>query len=457
MTVIKKISELEQMPVLSDTANVLVEENGEAKRFPAKALGGGSSAAETDEKYFNIDDDGLLSLKPEYRGVGRSDCEYSISDNGVNAEGSRMSELPEIVVIPDIVNEIAVTALAPAMFLNNLAVKSLTIPNFIAEIPLRFCQDAKHLKDINGTENVKILGSAAFQRAGITRALFPKLKEMQGAGTFNSCARLVIADIGEVTAIPYLGFGYCVNLSAVRGGTGVTNVGLQGFIYSHRLKNLSFAEKLTTVETDAFRFSRNYLGNVYPKINNTDFWSGCTYTACNTPVLSTFNQNNPLWVNKPVGGGSGDTYAIGCLVCAAASIYSTLEGKKLTSPEEFVDAVKNANADLMGFDINEFTTIKQWLEALGYTAEIGTYSEAGLQNIYNALSDGALVIGGCLTQAGIDGHAVLFHGINNAGELLVVDSDGQGKAILDYVVDTFAMPIQNMSASGDEFIIVRKK
>lgn len=45
MTVIKKISELEQMDALSDEANVLVEENGDAKRFPAKALGGSAEGA----------------------------------------------------------------------------------------------------------------------------------------------------------------------------------------------------------------------------------------------------------------------------------------------------------------------------------------------------------------------------------------------------------------------------
>lgn len=38
MAIIKKISELEQMQSLSDSANVLVEENGEAKRFPAGGL-----------------------------------------------------------------------------------------------------------------------------------------------------------------------------------------------------------------------------------------------------------------------------------------------------------------------------------------------------------------------------------------------------------------------------------
>lgn len=38
MTVIKKISELEQMPVLSDVTHIIMEENGTAKRFPAKEL-----------------------------------------------------------------------------------------------------------------------------------------------------------------------------------------------------------------------------------------------------------------------------------------------------------------------------------------------------------------------------------------------------------------------------------
>ena len=41
------------------------------------------------EQYFDIDEDGLVSLKPKYRGEGNTNYEYSVSDNGANVVGSK--------------------------------------------------------------------------------------------------------------------------------------------------------------------------------------------------------------------------------------------------------------------------------------------------------------------------------------------------------------------------------
>ena len=59
--------------------------------------------------YFNITDDGILSLKPEYRDATNKDTYINdISDNGVNKKGSKYDELPEDLTIPFIVNNKAV-------------------------------------------------------------------------------------------------------------------------------------------------------------------------------------------------------------------------------------------------------------------------------------------------------------------------------------------------------------
>ena len=50
----------------------------------------------TDIKYFDIDDDGLISLKPKYRGCPTNDTyPLSVSDNGVGKDGSEIYNLPK--------------------------------------------------------------------------------------------------------------------------------------------------------------------------------------------------------------------------------------------------------------------------------------------------------------------------------------------------------------------------
>jgi hypothetical protein len=52
-------------------------------------------------EYFEINEDGIISLKPEYRGYGRKSFEYSISDNGEGFRGSLNHTLPEHIYIPE--------------------------------------------------------------------------------------------------------------------------------------------------------------------------------------------------------------------------------------------------------------------------------------------------------------------------------------------------------------------
>lgn len=422
------------------------------------------------EKYFDIDDDGLISLKPEYRGIGDSRYSYSVSDNGVDEAGSLQGELPEILVIPEIVNEIAVVALAEGMFCENYRIKAITIPQFITEIPKWFCCGATKLESVYGTENVEKINTYAFQKSGIKSALFPHLKEFGGVAHFAYCVNLIVADIGSVTALSNNCFYFCEKLTGIRCGAEITELPLQALYYTHRLRNLAIAPQLTKIDKRALYNSRvNYdwlshqnceYGEMatYAQWNPEDWWSQAKSTTCYIPLKSTFNQQNPEWYNPDAEGEAA--YPKNCQVNAAAAVYSIYENKEISSPLEFIEAVKAIDPSLMENHPGTDDGIASWLSALGYTVEICPYNAANLQKLYDALSAGHLVIGGVLgiSVPGAANHAVLFHGVTDNGEIMVTDSSSYSIALGIYEAVTYSKSIQNMAPmAGNTFIIVKNK
>lgn len=444
-------------------------------------------------EYFTITDDGAISLKPEYRGAvppAAASYSYAISDNGVDKDGSKNSELPENLVIPEVVNEIAVTTLREGIFTANKAIKSITIPTHITQLPALFAWSATSLEEVKGTEQIKSIGGSVLTSTAIRKAHFPNLETMNGGTQFAHCALLVSADLGKVTEIPKKTFQFCDNLSAVHNTDGVISVGDSAFMKTNRLKNLTFLSNLTSVGNKAFLYSRVDNDWWDEKYNNTTFgsmatvrqlytekwWEDCTYTPCNTPMLSVFDQYNPKWRDKFInnyGNTQGDAYkyANGCGVVSAAMAYSALTGEEFAAPSEFMELVA-ANKGDMTINPRSWVTIRHYFTVLGCTTtENLPYngdSDEGknLQIMYDALANGALVL------AVVDGsyasdratHMVVIHGINANGEVLVQDPTS---SVVRYLgldkTASYAIPIQNivgnaaLSGGSSGFIIVYPK
>lgn len=436
----------------------------------------------TDEIYFDITADGIISLKPEYRGASYDDYyPHATSDNGVGVVGSKNSELPEEIIIPEIVNDIPVISYAGAMFYHNPRVKRLTLLEAVKMIPNEFCSECYNLEEVLGAEKVEVLGTMAFAYSGIVKANFPGLKEFDGTYQFYSCPRLLVADLGsEITAIPDGCFGVCERLTTIRNGEKVDAVGTMGLYLTKRLMTPAFVGNLKRIgdfglllsrvdyDWNSLIFEENGEGaRSTPKyLNATDFWSGRVTVPCNTPMRSTFDQDNPLWKDKQIAENINRTWDSGCLYASAAMAYSALMGVDMESPEEFVEIVRAANPELMdeaGDDlanINDFyATLGTWLEAVGLTVECpGVYTAESLQTMYDALSNGALVISRCLGDGNGTNHAVVIHGINTRGELLVTDSSAPASnSIGIYEAHEYAIPIQNIARGAfDYFAIVTK-
>lgn len=439
-------------------------------------------------EYFTITDDGAVSLKPEYRGAAPvTTVPYATSDNGVGKDGSKNSELPENLVIPEVVNEIAVTTLREDIFMSNKAIKSITIPAHITHLPVRFAWCATSLEEVKGTEQIKSIDKLVLTGTAIRKAHFPNLETMNGGTQFANCALLVSADLGKVTEIPQKTFQFCDNLSAIHNTDGVISVGDWAFMKTNRLKNLTFLSNLTSVGNKAFLYSRVDNDWWDEKYNNTTFgsmatvrqlytekwWKGCTYTPCDTPMLSVFDQYNPKWRDDYIndyGHASGDAYKYtnGCGVVSAAMAYSALARVEFAAPSEFIKLVAD-NKGTMNANPRNFKTIQEYFGVLGYTAKDplpynGDSNEVkNLQTMYDALANGALVL------AVVDGsyasdratHMVVIHGINANGEVLVQDPTSSAVAYLGLDrTASYAIPIQNIvgnAALSEGFMIVYPK
>lgn len=417
--------------------------------------------------YFDIDVDGIVSLKSAYR-----------------FDGNLNNELPEALVIPDVIHDIAVTGLTKSMFSKNHRIKSLKIPSAVTTIPRAFLSNAINLTEITGTENIEMIEQAAFQKCGIKKAIFPKLKTLVDAGHFNLAANLSIVDIGnEITSIPASAFAYCDRLSLVKGGSNVTSIGANAFFDTASLKNLPIVANAQSIGDQAFLRSRvtydwwalkNKLGSdafgtdaTPAQYNEADWWSKCTTVPRKNTLGSIFHQKNPEWASLQIAN-SDDTYGDGgCLEVSASHIYSALGGKNidgedLKSPCEFIDVIRNTDESLLEPYVNPTSGKKsytfgegyKWFDALGFDAELlaGGYSAENLPNVYDALANGALV----LTWIN-PGHAGVIFGIAENSEVLVLDSDSMNYVFNDFTPRIYQQPIWSLAKAGQDVMTVKRK
>lgn len=434
---------------------------------------------ETDDKYFDIDYDGLVSLKPEYRGATiNAKYPYAISDNGVGVNGSKISELPQRLVIPSNINGELVTGFQKGMFCCNEQVEQIVLQKTIKDIPAGFCRLAIHLELVENTGQIETIGAGAFYATRIREMLLPNLKSI-GGNAFYTCYCLLKVDLGNIiTTLSQSAFQYCDNLQEVKGGSSIKTVNKYAFYSTRRLKHVEFLQNLTQIDTNAFVGCALDFEEVYPTLvangctfgtyatykqfNDTDYWSGATFTPCRNELNSLFHQTDPRWANKTIGNyvdenGEPCTYANnGCAFCTLAEIYSAFEGVEFESPEEFLQILESKN--LTHLDFRYRTGWCQIANELGYQTEyISTMTTADLQKVYDELSQGALVYRslGVMNQPD-GGHATLVYGVNSNGEMLMSETSMHCYDVGIYENHKSAWHVYKHGSKECDVVIVKK-
>lgn len=458
-------------------------------------------------KYFTITDDGIVSLKPEYRGACPSsrvtECPLAVSgitdENGVPQNGSKNAELPNSLVIPEVVDGVAVLELAPGMFLGNHAVVNITLPTIVETIPDRFCGSAWNLRTVNNTERILKIGKGAFQTTRLEKAVFPNLFTL-GPNAFYLCSYLEYADIGMVKEIKEYTFYFCARLFSLKGCAGVETIGEFAFSKTYWLYSVDSFANVKLIGRDAFMRSRlnyNWESLSLPpdafgaqatrlQINPTDFWSGCTYTACQNPVPTLLSQLDNRWkgrvINDKKVGNDDMTYGDhGCGWMTIMHLYSAVMGKHYTHVEQFENDCKTIGdrkgIDIIGMFDREDLTTEQILKNLDLSvtrlnAKNDNVDEC-LQDIYDALEKGSYVYAKVGKSSAVKGdknyrtgidfgyHAAMVYGVNTMGELLYADSSNMADSSMEIKAPIkYPMPIQNsidFEDTGTQFYFIVSK
>lgn len=450
----------------------------------------GVTSEETDTKYFDIDYDGIVSLKPEYRGRPGHELEgesfgiypYAISDNGPGVDGSKIEELPEEIVIPEVINGIAVAGFQPGMFYANFRVKKIVLPNTVVSLPDLFCNEARYLREVRNTEHIRELGKADFRCTRIEKALFPNLR-FWGEKNFCRCVLLRIADIGNyVASVPARTFGFCKNLSLVLGGGSVKTIEDKAFQVNTMLRRVPFLPLVTHIGKLAFSSARvafdwdsltecEFEERATPVIDNTnDYWSGASFTPCENRLLTLMNQKNPLWKDLKIGiGGVSRKYSNGCATFSLLHIHSALTGRTYDTPMQFVDELKAMgwNLDLGNSSMNDEgvyyeNNVALCAMALGYAVSSIAGDTPITREKYQELCDKLAFGAYAYVVEGLDGdaslgHAVIVYGMNEIGEVLIADSDPMFSEVNLYNEGfTTHMPLQNFTGPTSDITIIEK-
>lgn len=443
----------------------------------------------TDEEYFDINN-GIIALKEKYRGraekikIGPDTYidppTSSISDNGITNNGSEVHNLPKRIVIPEVINGVAVTGLAEGMFYYNCVVEEIVLPSTLREIPQYFCLNTHRLRKIENTEQIIGIGDKAFMNSHIEQALFPNLEEA-GIQVFTQSTFLHTVDIGKIQTIANAFFVSCASLHTINGGENVTTIDANAFCGTTNLKEIPFLRllKVRSIGNDAFsccgvQFDWLKLTNctfgdrATPIIDNTtDYWSRIIgnrfYTPCENRLVTLFKQSHPLWANEPIGN-TERAWKDGCGNCCVLHIHSALSGKKYATPFEFEAELEGKTASdgtpLLNILANDTTGAEKLYNGLGYVTTVytGILNETAFQDILDALADGGYVYVSKSILGNVNGgHAVIAYGVNELGEIMFADSDIKTDKIGIYnELFTYQAPLPNVTGPDSDIVIVRK-
>lgn len=402
----------------------------------------------TEEKYFDIDADGVISLKAEYK-------------------GSKMAELPEIVIIPQNIDGEKVSGFEEGMFCGNTRVKEIVIPAAVKALPNDFAKEAIYLEKLTNTEHLESIGTGALQQTRVNEIVCPNLTSL-GGDAFRLAYCLRYADLGRITAIPDNAFRLCENLLEVKADH-VTSIGKHSFYGTRRLKSLSCLPNVKSMGDGAFWSSRCDLEALpadcefgtlssYKQFNTGEYWDGVAFTPCKVPLGSLFSQYDPRWADREIKYTAADgteyaylddtgnpcTYAEnGCALFTLMAIYSAFTGTTFNDPDEFFPVLEEAG--VLGKDFRKHSTWIEIANGLGFETElISEVTAESCKTIYDALLGGALLYrstlgsfpSDALINAGIAAnvlaqgtHAMLGYGINSDGEMLTSDTSMHGHKV----------------------------
>ena len=442
------------------------------------------------KKYFNITTNGIISLKPEYRGaaykkltdydngVSLGKIPDAVSDMGNNEVGSKNHELPSDIYIPFTVNGIAVTGLATGIFAYNDRIKRVVLqPNIKVLNGYTFCR-ARNLEVVECTAQIETASNCEFYFTPIRRVELPNLKGTLAQSIFKQCPLLEYVDIGSVTALGKTAFDKCFNLREIKIASPVESIGEGAFFYCVNLRtvdNIVAPNVTKSIGKGAFMICRpTYEWNsltdctfgdyaTSEQMHNCKFWlqddgTPIPFTPCENEALSFLSQFDSRWSDVVTNPDIGRTFAYGCGGFAVMGAWCSLNNVNVDDARDFLDICNKYGTEFKladdGTDAGDFTADKTFpfYNAMGLSyrilqsAEFNKLTSGVARLIYDSLAEGKYVVLITPNSAGnYMGHVMTITGITPMGELIIHDTADTGAwqlGIRGHI--TGKVPIQNL-------------
>ena len=163
---------------------------------------------------------------------------FVVSAEGVLTEVNGISETNNVVIIPNQVNNIEVKEIKKELFLNNIYIEKLVIPETVTTLGYKMCYGCTNLKEVNLPDNISVIPDYAFEKctllekinipqslvqirndafaeSGIKEFIAPdSFKEIWGYA-FKDCKNLEKVDLNKTTSIGDMSFENCTKLSSI--------------------------------------------------------------------------------------------------------------------------------------------------------------------------------------------------------------------------------------------------
>ncbi len=205
---------------------------------------------------------------------------FVVSAEGVLTEVNGISETNNVVIIPNQVNNIEVKEIKKELFLNNIYIEKLVIPETVTTLGYRMCYGCTNLKEVNLPDNISVIPDYAFEKctllekinipqslvqirndafaeSGIKEFIAPdSFKEIWGYA-FKDCKNLEKVDLNKTTSIGDMSFENCTKLSSIVLPNTLVELGTYVFSGCTLLNNIKMPSKPIEI-TNTFIYGSGY-------------------------------------------------------------------------------------------------------------------------------------------------------------------------------------------------------
>ena len=349
--------------------------------------------------------------------------EFSVTDCDANALGS--------LEIPSTYNDLPVTSIGNASFINRSGLTSITIPDSVTSIGDYAFSGCTSLTSINIPSSVTSIGEWAFNNCNaLSIALNNASLNLSSSDIYSRVTSITIPE--GTTEIANNAFNGCSNVTNITIPDSVTSIGNKAFRGCTGLTSITIPDGVTSIGDSTFANCSNLASVTIPDSVNSIVFSA--FNNCTS--LNSISFSNPLLEAAEAERDARPTQAAYDTVVAERDAKFTLDEVKDLRAGSTMIAVENETATL-SMEIEKSSDLSNWTFDRTTTVDIPIEDGVGTQFFRFKMADPDTTI---TVTVGVDTIAG-----QNTG---VFYFNGAEKAVLEFEKGTKYTFIQNDSSNA---------